>query len=108
VVALLSEDQLRQILADCEKAVGHPLSDLREKLLKHERLSPTWELITIDAASDIGQVAYEVLGGGPDIRLTLPEGDRIWIEAVWHRGPKHAIELERDIQFLRERLSEEA
>ena len=37
----------------------------------------------MDAALALGEVEYEPLGAGPDLRLTLESGEVVWIEANW-------------------------
>lgn len=84
---MLSEYQVRAMLLHCEARIGRPLSALRHKLL-HQRnpIEPIWELVNLHAATMVGEVTEET-HAEPDIRLVLPSGDVVWIEAT-HASPR--------------------
>lgn len=82
---MLLDQQAAELLKRCEEIVGTELSQVRGNLSKAEtRASAVWELIVLEAASQIGQVEYEPLpGGSPDIQLFLPENRAVWIEVAF-------------------------
>jgi len=86
---MLTEDQAAELLRRCEAAVGATLAQVRGNL-KHARTraAALWELLVIDAAAQIGPVEYEPISpgnheGSPDVRLKLPEGRPVWLEAAF-------------------------
>lgn len=79
---LLSELQVRAMLNECEARMGRPLASLRSKLLRQRNpAEPIWELVNIHAALKVGDVTEES-HAEPDIRLSWPSGDVVWIEAT--------------------------
>lgn len=70
------------MLRECEERAGRPLTALRSKLLRQRSpVEPIWELVNIHAALKVGGVTEES-AAEPDIRLSLPSGEIIWIEAT--------------------------
>jgi hypothetical protein len=70
------------MLLECEARIGRPLVALRQKLLRQRNpIEPIWELVNIHTATMVGTVTEES-GAEPDVRLALPSGDVVWIEAT--------------------------
>jgi len=82
---MLKEEQAAALLTRCETIIGKKLSDVQRKLQQPDARSATvWELLVIEAASQIGTVEYEPHPGGSlDIRLHLPHGRPIWLEVAF-------------------------
>ena len=79
---MLTEEQAAELLRSCERIAGRELRGLRGRLKSPEgRLAAVWEMLVVDAAAQLGTVEYESPAGGPDIRLKLPTGRWVWIEA---------------------------
>lgn len=83
---MFSDGEILNLLAQCERATGTVLKQIRGNLRSRNWLSAVWELVVGEAASVIGRIRYEV--GATDNRqsdwlLELPDGDRIWLEAVF-------------------------
>jgi len=80
---MLLEEQVSELLKRCEKITGQYLKQLRGNLKQIEtRAAAIFELIVIETVSKVGIVEYEPLESepSPDIRLTLPNKEKIWIE----------------------------
>lgn len=83
---MLSDSQILRLLALCEERLGSPLKLIRGNLCSKQWLGAVWELVVIDAATQLGSVTYEARSpgrGSPDILLELRSGQRIWIEAAF-------------------------
>lgn len=82
---MLKEEQAAELLARCEKIVGKKLIQTRGNLRSSKtRAAAVWELLVLEATSEIGSVEYEPRSGGsPDIRLRLAQGRDIWIEVAF-------------------------
>jgi hypothetical protein len=82
---MLLEEQAAELLNRCEKILGIRLTQVRGNLKKAEtRIPAVWEMLVLEAASEIGQVEYEPeIGGSPDIRLSLANSRPIWIEVAF-------------------------
>lgn len=90
---MLSEPQIRAMLSECEASLGRPLSSIRSKLLRQRNpIEPVWELVNVHAALKVGEVTEET-SAEPDIRLALPRGDVVWIEAT-HVSPREQNKLD--------------
>lgn len=95
---MLSENQVRAMLLDCEARIGRPLSALRHKLRRQRNpIEPIWELVNLHAAMMVGAVTEES-NAEPDIRLALPSGDVVWIEAT-HISPREQTLLDDVHEF---------
>jgi hypothetical protein len=54
---MLKEEQAAELLTRCETIIGKKLSDVQSKLQQPDARSATvWELLVIEAASQIGTV----------------------------------------------------
>lgn len=82
---MLIEEQATELLQRCEALLGKELRQIRGDLRNDStRAAAVWELIVIEAAANIGSIEHEPLpGSSPDIRLHLPHGRTIWIEATY-------------------------
>ncbi|MGA3706683.1 hypothetical protein ACI2TA_25785 [Ralstonia nicotianae] len=82
---MLYEKQAAALLADCEKNVGNRLDGVRGNLRQaRSRAAALWELVVLEATSQVGHVRYEPLeGASPDIELIGGDGQSIWIEAAY-------------------------
>lgn len=82
---MLKEEQVVELLNRCESVTNQHLNHIRGNLLSAvNRSAAIWELLVIDAAKEIGVVEYEPHEeGSPDIRMTLPSGEKIWIEIAF-------------------------
>lgn len=82
---MLIEEQVIELLQKCERILGTQLSQIRGNLRKADtRSAAIWELLVLEAASNIGPIEYEPISGlSPDIKLLLPHGRTIWIEAAY-------------------------
>lgn len=82
---MLKEEQAAALLAQCEKTLGRRLSQLRRNLQYADtRAAAIWELLVIDASSEIGTLKYEPYSGGsPDILLQCSQGRTLWIEVTY-------------------------
>ncbi len=81
---MLNEEQVAELLRICEAVSGRELKQNRGNLRKAStRAEAVWELIVAEAASQLGRVEYESVQGGPDIRLALPTGRWVSIEATY-------------------------
>lgn len=84
-ISMLKEEQVAELLSRCEKVTGQRLEQIRGNLSSSEtRSAAIWELVVLDASTRIGVVEYEPHSdGSPDIRVTLPSGNMIWIEIAF-------------------------
>lgn len=90
---MLSEFQVRAMLLECEAGIGRPLTALRQKLLRQRNpIEPIWELVNLHSAMKVGDVREES-NAEPDICLSLPSGDVVWIEAT-HVSPREQVILD--------------
>jgi hypothetical protein len=82
---MLKEEQVAELLTRCETVTGQRLEQIRGNLSSAEtRSAAIWELVVLDASTKIGAVEYEPHSdGSPDIRVTLPSGNLIWIEIAF-------------------------
>lgn len=81
---MLKEEQVAELLRRCEAIAGRDLKQVRGNLRKAlTRAEAVFELLVTEAAAQLGQVEYEPLGGGPDIRLELPSGRWVSIEVTY-------------------------
>lgn len=82
---MLRNEQVVKLLKICEKLVGKELPQVRGHLSKDASRAPAiWELLVLEAASEIGEIEYEPIpGGSPDIHLQFPNGRGIWIEVAF-------------------------
>jgi len=82
---MLYEKQVATLLADCEAIVGKRLEGVRGNLRQAQsRAAAAWELLVIEAAAQVGRIRYEPLeGASPDIELTAPGCESLWIEAAY-------------------------
>lgn len=82
---MLLQKQVSELLKRCEHSTLQKLIQIRAHLTTAEnRSSAIWELIAIDAFSKIGKVEYEPGDvGRPDIRLSMPEQEPVWIELAF-------------------------
>ncbi|MGE4053098.1 MAG: hypothetical protein AB7F38_18650, partial [Piscinibacter sp.] len=91
---MLSEEQAAELLRRCEAIAGRGLKALRGRLSSPEgRLAAVWEMLVVDASSRLGKVEYESADGGPDIRLQLPSGRWVWIEATFLQDETKSIQF---------------
>lgn len=105
---MLKEEQVAELLRRCEAIAGGTLKQTRGNLRKAEtRAAAVWELITSEAASQLGRVELEPPAGGPDIRLELPTGRWVSIE-VTYLHPRFESEERRKshlVKWVHEALS---
>lgn len=82
---MLLEEQVAELLQRCEKLLGHELRQVRGNLQEPQnRAAAVWELLVTEAASRLGSIQYEPDPGGcPDIKLQLPCGRAVWLEATY-------------------------
>ncbi|MCQ2049376.1 Uncharacterised protein [Stutzerimonas stutzeri] len=81
---MLKEEQVSELLIECERIVGQRLGQIRGNLTKPEnRSAAIFELLAIQAFAALGKVEYEPFPNSPDIRLTLPDGDQVWVEVAF-------------------------
>jgi hypothetical protein len=82
---MLKEDQAAELLARCERLLGRRLDQLRGRLKRAEsRAAAVWELICIDAFSQIGAIDHEPPGeSSPDIVLRSLGNSVVWIEIAY-------------------------
>ena len=83
---MLREEQVSYLLNKWEALLQQPLAQIRGNLRKFEsRSAAIWELLSLETFSKIGKAEYEVENESsstkPDIKLTLPDSQTIWIEA---------------------------
>jgi hypothetical protein len=82
---MLHEEQIVDLLQRCEAIIGRSLQEIRGKLDKPDnRAAAAWELIVIDAISELGRLQYEPTGdGSPDLLLTPSGGRDLWVEIAY-------------------------
>jgi hypothetical protein len=81
---MISERQAEALLHECERAIGRPLSALRQRLRKQDDpLANLWELIALYCALPLGTVSHEPTAAAPDIGIESGECPRIWLEASY-------------------------
>jgi hypothetical protein len=81
---LLYEEQAAELLRRCEALVGRTLHQVRGNLRKSSsRAEAVWELLVLEAVSQLGKVDHESATGGPDIRLQMPSGRWVSIEVTY-------------------------
>lgn len=81
---MLKEEQVSELLLECERLVEQPLVQIRGNLTKAEnRSAAIFELLAIQAFAALGKVEYEPFPNSPDIRLTLPDGTQAWVEVAF-------------------------
>jgi hypothetical protein len=97
---VLSDDEILNLLAHCERATGTVLKQIRGNLSSRNWLPTLWELVVGEAASMIGRIHYEVPSAGSsqsDWLLELPDGNRLWLEAAFAlNSPCAAVGQEKD------------
>jgi hypothetical protein len=84
---MLIEAQVAELLRRCETLLGQELTQLRGNLKAKQvgsRSAAIFELIVLEAASEIGPIESEPNEGTrPDIRLELPAGRKVYIEVTY-------------------------
>lgn len=81
---MLKEEQVSELLIECERIVGQRLGQIRGNLTRPEnRSAAIFELLAIQAFAALGKVEYEPFPNSPDIRLTLPDGNQVWVEVAF-------------------------
>lgn len=81
---MLHEEQAAELLRRCEALAGRTLAQVRGNLRKSTtRAEAVWELLVLEAVSQLGEVQCEQPGGGPDIRLLMPTGRWVSIEVTY-------------------------
>lgn len=82
---MIKEAQVAELLKRCEEITGQRLEQVRGNLSRAEnRSAAIWELLVLDASTELGAVEYEPhADGSPDIRLALPSGEKVWIEVAF-------------------------
>lgn len=82
---MIKEGQVVELLKRCEEITGQRLEQVRGNLSRAEtRSAAIWELLVLDASTELGTVEYEPhADGSPDIRVTLPSGEKVWIEVAF-------------------------
>ncbi|WP_122679702.1 hypothetical protein [Pseudomonas viridiflava] len=81
---MLKEEQVSELLIDCERLVGQRMVQIRGNLTRPEnRSAAIFELLAIQAFAALGTVEYEPFPNTPDIRLTLPDGNQVWVEVAF-------------------------
>jgi hypothetical protein len=107
---MLAEHQVRHLLTEVERAVGRRLEDIRSRLRSESNVRPAiWELIVLDAVSQIGKIDYQratTSGKTPDIFVETPDGE-LWIEAALLLSPRIANTEARQDAFRRALYEEE-
>ena len=79
---MLSENQIRVLLDQCELAIGTTLTSLRQRLLRHNKPDATiWELVWIFWALQIGTVKPESIKDTADLEIQFSE-DKCRIEVT--------------------------
>ena len=81
---MISEQQIRYLLDQCERALGQELADLRARLLRHKNYDATiWELICLSAAlNSFKRLDHEPAPGTPDIVVRGLVGLQLSLEAT--------------------------
>lgn len=65
---MLKEEQVAELLRRCEAVAGRVLKQTRGNLRRAEtRAAAVWELIVLEAVSQLGRVELESPVGGPDV-----------------------------------------
>lgn len=105
---MLKEDQTAELLRRCELIAGRRLASARGNLKADDgRASTIWELVCIDAISQIGKLSCEPdHQSRPDIVLSIPDASDVWIE-VAYLYPRH-WKNERRARDLRTWVYQEA
>lgn len=81
---MISERQAESLLIECEKSVGYPLKELRQRLARHDKpYSNLWELITLYCTLPLGSIIHEPEQNCPDICITHGTESHLWIEATY-------------------------
>ncbi len=84
-VGMLREDQAAELLSRCEAIAGLRLQNIRGQLQKAEtRAAAVWELLSIEAFSCGGSLAYEPPGdSSPDIVFSIAQAPDLWVEIAY-------------------------
>lgn len=100
---MLANPQILHLLARCEAASGRVLTKIRQDLQRKQWMSAVWELVVGEAASQLGQIKYEVSkeGGRPDWPLQFKDGERVWIDAAFRFEPRETIRRPEDHPLYR-------
>ncbi|WP_041390409.1 hypothetical protein [Polaromonas sp. JS666] len=81
---MLKEEQAAELLRRCEAIAGRTLPMLRGNLRRSStRVAAVWEMIVVEAASQLGRIEYEDPKGGPDIKLYFSDERFVWIEVTY-------------------------
>ncbi len=108
---MLTNEQILHLLARCESSAGISLNQIRGNLASRGWLSAVWELVVMDAVSQIASVTYEPKTGSstnPDLYLEFTESKNIWLEAVFlFTTPNNRVDKVKDHPVFR-RLREKA
>jgi len=81
---MLKEEQAAELIRRCEALAGRLLPQLRGNLARAStRAEAVWEMLVVEAASHLGKVECESPEGGPDVRLWMPSGRWVSIEATY-------------------------
>ena len=81
---MISERQAESLLIECEKSIGYPLKNLRQRLASHNKpYSNLWELITLYCTLPLGSIIHEPEQNCPDICITHGTESHLWIEATY-------------------------
>ena len=81
---MLKEEQAAELLRRCELIAGRTLPALRGNLRRSStRSAAVWEMVVVEAASQLGRVEYEDPKGGPDIKLHFSDARFVWIEVTY-------------------------
>jgi hypothetical protein len=104
---MIAENQTKFILEECERAVGNPLTNLRERLLHQRDTNATiWELLVLYGALPLGKVEHEPSSSMPDIRIDTSDGITFWIEVAYvnPRKENHHKDLQLFPAWVRKKL----
>lgn len=105
---MLQDEQAAELLARCENILGHELINIRGELAKAQgRAGAVWELLSIEAADEIGALEHAPdEGSRPDICLRIHSSQPIYIEVTFlHERFAENYRKERQVD---EWLKEEA
>lgn len=81
---MISERQAESLLMECERSIGYPLKELRQRLACHDKpYSNLWELITLYCTLPLGSIIHEPEQNCPDICITHGTESHLWVEATY-------------------------
>lgn len=107
---MLKEEQVRELLIECERLVEQPLVKIRGNLTKSEnRSAAIFELVAIQVFAALGKLEYEPLNNSPQHFLSeeyrVENCSLIPADAKTGEGAKVKLDFVLDHNAIFERLS---